>query len=95
MSNGLVKTSAMLMVLGMCANRTILEAMASRTRWYAIALCLFFLSCEDGTVVFKMTAILSPYIVVDRSIGTPNMRNLYRSSFTSSIAIRVATNSDP
>ena len=58
LSKGLVKTSATLILESMWQKRMSLAAMASRTWWYAIALCFFF-KADDGIVVLMTTLLLS------------------------------------
>jgi hypothetical protein len=50
----------------------------SHTQWYAIEL-LFFLSCVSGAVVFEIADWLSPNKYDGPDMGTPIVRNLYRS----------------
>ena len=69
-------------------------AIASRTRWYVIALCFYFKTLE-GTVVFNTTDILSPNINAGPSNVTPNDLSINLISRMSSVAILDATNSEP
>ena len=70
----------------------ILAAIASRTLWYARALChLFNFGC--GIVPFLMTDSLSPNIT-DLPTGTPMYISVNHRSIICSVAILAATNSD-
>jgi hypothetical protein len=91
---GFVNTSARFVFPSSFVTRIVPAATASLVRWYAIALCFFF-QVDSGKVAFLVTASLSQNTFVGPSIGTPNIRNLYRNDSTSSTAILIATNSLP
>ena len=63
--------------------------MASLVRWYAMAQC-FFLSTDDGTVVFRTTLLLSPNNKAEPSILTPSILKVYLTSIAKSTAILAA-----
>ena len=69
-------------------------ATLSLTLWKQIELCFFF-KRDSAIDAFLNTASLSQKVLVYPSIGTPNMRNLYRSEMFCSVAVRNATNSEP
>ncbi len=91
---GFVKISARLVRPSSFAIRIVPWAAASRTLWYAMALCFFF-NVDSGLVQFATTPPLSQYMLAGPSMGMPNIRSLYRRLSTSSTAIRAAINSDP
>jgi hypothetical protein len=66
--------SAKILLVCTQAKRMILDAIALRTLWYAMALCFFF-SVEDGCVEFRTTDELSQKAFTGPSNGT-NIRNL-------------------
>jgi hypothetical protein len=94
MSYGFVKISLKFSSLFTYANLITLAAIASQTRWYAIALCFFFKTLE-GTEAFKTTDILSPNIRLGPSKSTPNDHIMNLTTKMSSVAILDTTNSDP
>ena len=88
---GLVSTSATFLSDRMKKKCRIPAATASITRCYEQPWCFFF-NVELGTVVLSTTLWLSPYKTALALTGTPNIRNLYRSSIIMSAAIRAETN---
>jgi hypothetical protein len=68
-------------------------AIASRTLWKFMA-ARFFFSVESGRK-FVTTAELSQNTAHLSGIGTPIIRSFYLKPSINSIAIRIASNSDP
>jgi hypothetical protein len=75
-------------------NLIILDEIASLIRWHEIALWFFFKTL-DGTVVFKNTYMLSPYINTGPFNSTPIDRSIYLILRMSSEAILESTNYEP
>ena len=88
-----VKISARFVCVSSLATLIVPAAIASRTLWKLIAACFFFR--VDSGLEFVTTAELSQNTAHSSGIGTPIIRNLYRSPSIISIAIRMASNSDP
>ena len=89
-----MKISARLVFVSSLAMRQIPDATASQRLWYATLWC--FLRSTDSVVnYFFNTALLSQYISVGLSIGTPNILNLYLSAVNISTEFFNAVNSEP
>ena len=72
----------------------ILAAIASRTRWYARALCRFFKTAWGAMQLF-MTDSLSPNKNDFPTSRTPRYRSVVLMAMIWSVAVLPATNSDP
>jgi hypothetical protein len=88
-----VKISAKLDRVSSFATLIVPAAIASRTLWKLIAACFFFR--VDSGREFVTTAELSQKTAHSSGMGTPIIRNLDRNRSIISIAIRIASNSDP
>jgi hypothetical protein len=55
----------------------------------------FLVNVDWGRLIFLQAAVLSQNTFVGPSIGTPNIRNLYRKASIISTAFFIAVNSDP
>ena len=92
--SGLVSMSARFLCIGTFVMRMIPAANASRTLWYAIALC-FFLSVDSDHVAFITTLILLQNTQNEPSIGMPHMHYWYCRPSVITVAILIATFSEP
>ena len=88
-----VKISARFDRVSSLATLIVPTAIASRTLWKLIAACFFFR--VDSGREFVTTAELSQNTAHSSGIGTPIIRSLYLKPSIISIAIRMASNSDP